>query len=104
MSLTTLNLGSCILRYQDRLPLIIARAEHNALTAIDPSADMPRLRVLRLSNNPLATLDVSFAPRLRTLYADSTRLGALEGAEQLRKLENLSLRDQSGEGLYVRGP
>lgn len=62
---------------------------------------MPRLRVLRLSNNPLSALDVSFAPKLRTLYADSTRLGALEGTDQLRKLENLSLRDQSGEGLCV---
>ncbi|BGO93388.1 hypothetical protein NBRC10512_005555 [Rhodotorula toruloides] len=86
VSLTTLNL------------------EHNALTVIEPSADMPRLRVLRLSNNPLSALDVSFAPKLRTLYADSTRLGALEGTDQLRKLENLSLRDQSVEGLSLSMP
>ncbi|BGP01818.1 Protein nud1 [Rhodotorula toruloides] len=86
VSLTTLNL------------------EHNALTAIEPHADMPKLRVLRLSDNPLSVLDVSFAPKLRTLYADSTRLGALEGTDQLRKLENLSLRDQSGEGLSLSMP
>ncbi|BGP26239.1 leucine-rich repeat protein [Rhodotorula toruloides] len=86
VSLTTLNL------------------EHNSLTVIEPAAYMPRLRVLRLSNNPLPALDISFSPELRTLYADSTRLGALEGTDQLRKLENLSLRDQSGEGLSLSMP
>lgn len=62
---------------------------------------MPRLRVLRLSSNPISDLDVSFAPKLRTLYVDSARLGGLHGADQLRKLENLSVRDQSGGALYV---
>ena len=55
---------------------------------------MPRLRVLRLSYNPLHSLDVSFAVNVRTLFLDSTRLKTLSGTEKLRKLENLSLRDQ----------
>lgn len=57
--------------------------------------------MLRLCGNPIASLDVSFAPKLRTLYADSARLGNLLGTDQLRKLENLSVRDQSGGALCV---
>ena len=60
---------------------------------------MPRLRVLRVRQNPLPQLDVGFAPRLRTIYADSAQLGAVQGVDQLSKLENLSVRDQSGGAL-----
>jgi hypothetical protein len=59
---------------------------------------MPKLRVLRISQNPLERLDLSFAPKLRTLFADSARLGLITGTEQLYKLENLSVRDQDGKG------
>lgn len=76
-------------------------ADHNQLCALEPSAPMTRLRVLRLCDNPLETLDVAFAPKLRTLFVDGARLGAVEGTDQLRKLENLSVRDQSGGALYV---
>jgi hypothetical protein len=62
---------------------------------------MPRLRVLRLCSNPLVGLDVAFAPKLRTLFVDAAQLGAVHGTEYLRKLENLSVRDQSGGALYI---
>jgi hypothetical protein len=55
--------------------------------------------VLRLSHNQLERLDVTFAPKLRTLFVDSARLGCIYGTESLRKLENLSVRDQSGDAL-----
>lgn len=60
---------------------------------------MPALRILRLCSNPLASIDVEFAPNLRTLFADDARLGEVAGTDRLRKLENLSLRDQAGEPL-----
>lgn len=57
---------------------------------------MPRLRILRVSGNRLQALDASPFPNLRTLYADNNFLGVIEGAYRLTKLENLSLRNQSG--------
>ncbi|GAA5943956.1 hypothetical protein JCM10213_009043 [Rhodosporidiobolus nylandii] len=78
--------------------------DHNLLPSLDPAADMPRLRVLRLCSNPITGLDVSFAPKLRTLYVDSAKLGVVSGTEQLRKLENLSVRDQSGGALTLSMP
>lgn len=60
---------------------------------------MPRLRVLRLCSNPIEDLAISSTPRLRTLFVDGARLGAVRGTDNLRKLENLSVRDQSGQAL-----
>lgn len=74
-------------------------ADHNQLSDLNSSSPLEQLRVLRLSHNPLESLNVTFAPRLRTLFVDSARLGAVNGTESLRKLENLSVRDQSGEAL-----
>ncbi|GAA5977618.1 hypothetical protein JCM10908_005039 [Rhodotorula pacifica] len=85
-SLTTLNL------------------DHNRVSALSAESPMPRLRVLRICQNPLPQLDISFAPRLRTLFADSAQLGAVQGTDQLGKLENLSVRDQSGGALTLTMP
>lgn len=60
---------------------------------------MPRLRVLRLSSNPLEAIEVAFAPKLRTLFIDSARLGEIRGTDALQKLENLSVRDQTAGSL-----
>ncbi|GAA6054530.1 hypothetical protein JCM3770_005831 [Rhodotorula araucariae] len=78
--------------------------DHNNLALFEPANPLQRLRVLRVSNNPLISLNVEFAPRLRTLYIDSARLGDLLGTDQLRKLENLSVRDQSGSALMLPMP
>ncbi|GAA6025789.1 hypothetical protein JCM8202_002926 [Rhodotorula sphaerocarpa] len=75
--------------------------DHNALDQLDDTRALPRLRVLRLCSNPLTSFDISFAPKLRTLYVDSARLGTIGGTESLRKLENLSVRDQSGDALTL---
>ncbi|GAA5886699.1 hypothetical protein JCM6882_005862 [Rhodosporidiobolus microsporus] len=75
--------------------------DHNLLTSLEAAADMPRLRVLRLCSNPIADIDIAFAPKLRTLYIDSARLGTVQGTERLRKLENLSVRDQSGGAMTL---
>lgn len=78
-------------------------ADRNRLTRLSATTDaMPRLRVLRVSYNEIASLDVSFAPKLRTLFADNACLGQLDGTRDLRKLENLSLRDQAGADLMLQ--
>ena len=60
---------------------------------------MPKLRILRVSGNRLHQLRATPFPNLRTLYADNNSLTNLDGAKGLRKLENLSVRNQSGGGL-----
>ena len=60
---------------------------------------MSKLRTLRISNNRLTRLDVSRFMNVRTLYADNNKLCGVDGAQKLRILENLSLRNQGGEGL-----
>jgi Leucine-rich repeat (LRR) protein len=60
---------------------------------------MPKLRILRLSGNRLYRLNVAPFPNLRTLYADNNSLTDLTKTACLSKLENLSLRNQSGREL-----
>ena len=60
---------------------------------------MPRLRIMRVSGNRLRTIDVNHTPNLRTLYADNNSLSEIENLGILTKIENLSLRNQSGRGL-----
>lgn len=60
---------------------------------------MPQLRILRVSGNRLHQLRVAAVPYLRTLYADNNSLTRLVKVDRLTKLENLSLRNQSGRGL-----
>ncbi|ORY73857.1 hypothetical protein BCR35DRAFT_293569 [Leucosporidium creatinivorum] len=75
--------------------------DHNSLSRFAPTAYMPRLRVLRLCSNPIESLDIGFATKLRTLFIDGAKLGVVHGTDELRKLENLSVRDQSGAALTL---
>lgn len=71
----------------------------NCLGEFRVHGSMPRLRILRVSGNRLHNLDVGPLPSLRTLYADNNALAGLVKVDRLTKLENLSLRNQSGRGL-----
>ncbi|QRW06729.1 Septation initiation network scaffold protein cdc11 [Ceratobasidium sp. AG-Ba] len=75
------------------------RSQRPQLSDID--GPLPRLRVLRLSDNKLTELNCSPFTNLRTLYADNNRLVSLRHADKARRLENLSLRNQSGRGLHL---
>jgi len=75
--------------------------DYNHLESLEAEGSMPRLRTLRASNNRLTQLDASGFNNLRTLYADNNRLCNVLGARRLRKLENLSLRNQGGKGLTL---
>ncbi|KII86570.1 hypothetical protein PLICRDRAFT_43203 [Plicaturopsis crispa FD-325 SS-3] len=81
--------------------LIAFNADDNTLGELEPGGQMPRLRILRVSGNRLRQLHAGLFPNLRTLYADNNSLSGLVKAERLTKLENLSLRNQSGRGLNL---
>ncbi|KAH9924609.1 uncharacterized protein BXZ73DRAFT_50337 [Epithele typhae] len=81
--------------------LVALNLDNNALGEFESDVTMPRLRILRLSGNRLQTLNASPFPNLRTLYADNNNLGQIIKAHRLGKLENLSLRNQSGRGLSL---
>ncbi|KAF9493539.1 hypothetical protein BDN71DRAFT_1450228 [Pleurotus eryngii] len=107
------------------LPSLIAlNVDSNDLTRLEFTASMPKLRILRASHNRLQELDVGLTMNLRTLYADGNILGGggeegrarggpsngragieggkLKSLDRLAKLENLSLRNQSGGALALR--
>lgn len=71
----------------------------NSLSNLGVGGSMPRLRILRVSGNRLHNLDVGGMGNVRTLYADNNSLANLVKVDRLTKLENLSLRNQSGAGM-----
>ncbi|KIM43242.1 hypothetical protein M413DRAFT_69231 [Hebeloma cylindrosporum] len=82
--------------------LIALNADVNCLSEVSLGNNtMARLRILRVSGNRLRHLDVGGLANLRTLYADNNWLGELTKVDRLTKLENLSLRNQSGRGLRL---
>ena len=69
--------------------------EANELSVVRSLQILPQLRVLRVSDNAtLTTLDVAWAPRIKTLYADRCALPRIEGLAQAVELQRLSLRQQ----------
>ena len=76
--------------------LLVGYTDNNLLGVFEPEAAMPRLRILRLSNNRLNSMNATPFPNLRTLYIDNNALGTIAKAHRLAKLENLSIRNQSG--------
>ncbi|KAG6854686.1 hypothetical protein C0991_003335 [Blastosporella zonata] len=79
--------------------LVVLNIDNNEVGDLDLDRTMPQLRVLRASGNRLHQLRVALLPDLRTLYADNNGLTSLVKVDRLTKLENLSLRNQSGQGL-----
>jgi Leucine-rich repeat (LRR) protein len=59
------------------------------------------LRILRLCDNEIEQVDLAPLPNLRTVFVDNNKVGSLQNTDLLRKLENLSVRDQSGTSLCV---
>ncbi|GJJ15557.1 hypothetical protein Clacol_009835 [Clathrus columnatus] len=71
--------------------------DHNQLTTLELDQAMHKLHTLRISNNRLTRFECARFGNVRTLYADNNRLSKVQGLERLRKLENLSLRNQGGQ-------
>lgn len=75
--------------------LTTLKLDSNALVELQPSSSMSNLRILRVSDNDLSTLDVSLFPRIRTLFADNNALpGLTRNGSGGHRIENLSLRSQ----------
>ncbi|KAI0304542.1 hypothetical protein B0F90DRAFT_1706753 [Multifurca ochricompacta] len=81
--------------------LVVLNLDNNSLDEFDPHGTLPRLRILRLSANRLKCLDASYFPSLRMLYIDNNQLTEIKKASRLLRLENLSLRNQGGNGLSL---
>jgi hypothetical protein len=77
-------------------------ADDNSLDELRPHGILPRLRILRLSANRLKCLDASYFPNLRVLFIDNNCLTEFKKANKLGRLENLSLRNQGGNALWVQ--
>ncbi|KAH9472984.1 hypothetical protein MJO29_000071 [Puccinia striiformis f. sp. tritici] len=75
--------------------------DRNQLYSLTIDEPMPKLRVLRVNENRLESLEIAKLINLRTLYIDNNDLMEISGAGQLRKLENLSVRDQRGGELSL---
>jgi Leucine-rich repeat (LRR) protein len=73
--------------------------DNNSLTdlGLDENTCLSKLRILRVSGNKLQRLDGANYPNLRTLYADNNALSGtgVVRSSRLKKLENLSLRNQA---------
>lgn len=71
------------------------------MSEITAKAQLPRLRILRVSYNPIFDFDASPFSHLRTLFIDSAKLGAIYNLDCLSKLESFSIRDQDGSKLQL---
>lgn len=60
-----------------------------------PRQRLQRLDVLRISNNKLTDLNLSFYPNLKLLCADGNCLATLDSLYRCPRLETLSLREQN---------
>lgn len=78
----------------NRGSLLTMSTDFNKLHDFEMVDRSKSLRILKISNNHLTALDLSTLPNVRTVFADSNRIGTLTGTQRLRKLENLSLREQ----------
>lgn len=81
--------------------LIVFFLERNQLVSLTALEALPRLRVMKLSRNPISSFDARPFCNLRTLFIDNARLGSMRNLEALAKLENLSVREQQGTRLCV---
>ncbi|KAI0205457.1 hypothetical protein F4808DRAFT_409278 [Astrocystis sublimbata] len=73
--------------------------QSNCLTSFTPSSQgqyFVSLKVLKLSDNDIQSLDLSVTPSLRLLHADRNSITTMTGFSQCRCLDSLSLREQRG--------
>ncbi|KAJ3568742.1 hypothetical protein NPX13_g6311 [Xylaria arbuscula] len=72
--------------------------QHNCLTSFTVTGRQPSLslRLLKLSNNELETLDLAALPSLRVLHVDRNNITTITGLSQCHRLDSLSLREQKG--------
>ncbi|KAI0549512.1 hypothetical protein F4679DRAFT_546445 [Xylaria curta] len=75
--------------------------QSNCLVHFAPSEGQSflSLKVLKLSDNDIQTLDVAVFPSLRLLHVDRNSITTMTGFSQCRYLDSLSLREQKGNNV-----
>ncbi|KKA28723.1 hypothetical protein TD95_004819 [Thielaviopsis punctulata] len=81
----------------DLLPVLsILKLQNNCLADFHIDSKVPSLRVLELSDNDLAMIDLRNLSGLRVLHADRNRIVEISSSHLARHLDSLSLREQRG--------
>ncbi|KAI9753405.1 MAG: putative monocarboxylate transporter mch1 [Chaenotheca gracillima] len=62
---------------------------------LDPSKPLKELQILKARDNQLELLDVSAIPSVRALYLDKNHLRDVQGLQKCKRLDTLSIREQS---------
>lgn len=73
----------------------------NCLKEIQVNQVMPRLKVLKASENELSDFELALVPHIRVLYLDDNQISELTAAHALRHIESLALRRQRVEHLEI---
>jgi len=73
--------------------------DDNEVVELKATSAMAKLRIVRASGNRLSGFDLGWCSNLRTLYLDNNGVGSLTELDRLTKVENMSLRNQTGPGL-----
>ncbi|KAG5519429.1 hypothetical protein PMAC_002056 [Pneumocystis sp. 'macacae'] len=81
--------------------LMILNLDKNNLSTFYSEKKMPKLRVLKLSMNSLKKFNSANFSNLRTLFLDNNNLQYINEINCLKKLENLSIRNQKLNGLNI---
>ncbi|KAH0564759.1 hypothetical protein GP486_001853 [Trichoglossum hirsutum] len=75
-----------------------------ALVHLNLAKPMKNLCSLKLAKNKLRTFDVSCFPDLKILYLDQNQLGRVEGLQNAKQLDSLSMREQDRGSEDSAGP
>lgn len=92
-SCITINLGKSVAHLHYHNPKRCC-LDNNFIKTLDAASKMPNLRILRLCNNPLESIDITSFYNLRSLLFDDCLLSNVDNLDQLKKLENFSIRSQ----------
>lgn len=99
--LTELDLSDntiCSIYNLELLPsLARLKLSKNRLGQLTLKGSVKTLRQLDVSDNELASLDMTNLPNLQSLHADRNFISSMQGFSKARRLDSLSLREQQGE-------
>ncbi|PHH71404.1 hypothetical protein CDD80_5299 [Ophiocordyceps camponoti-rufipedis] len=82
----------------ERLPALARLSlRGNRLRALRMTGTLETLRQLDVSDNELEALDLQHMPKLQSVQADRNRINQVSGFRRARRIDSLSLREQSGD-------
>ncbi|RDA85738.1 hypothetical protein CP532_5949 [Ophiocordyceps camponoti-leonardi (nom. inval.)] len=91
------NRISSLLKLEKLPALARLNVRGNQLRTLTLSSRLETLRQLDVSDNQLCLLNLAQMPGVRSVQADRNRIQQVNGCEQARRLDSLSLREQGGD-------